>query len=219
MNILLNDFEKYAFEKPMDGQIAGIYKHFFYKWVEGPYDGLRVLDLGCGDGKYLSFFKGIFKEDNIFGAEISRIRVERCRERGWKNIFLIEKLKPLPFPGRYFDLINFDNVIEHIHRQEIDFYLSEFVRILKRGGKMIICTPNYPVKRLYDLMSLFLEGDLKRLRDDPTHITYYNFKKIRKLLEKYFDVAGLEPTGGLFHKIFPSRVFSHKMIGLCIKRG
>jgi len=212
------DFEKYALVKPMNGEVAHIYRHYFQKWIgEGARD-LKLLDFGCGDGKYFHYFSKIVPSENIFGVEISKIRVDRCRDNGWANVFHIEKLKPLPFPGGYFDFINFDNVIEHISQSDIDFYLSEFIRILRKNGKVIICTPNYPIKILYDLFYAFSEHDFKRLRGDPTHITRYNFKKLRRLLSRYFATVQLEPTGGPFYKIFNKRIFSHKIIGLCIKK-
>lgn len=172
------DFERYATQVPMDGLIADVYKSFFNNWIEHPNSHLRVLDLGCGDGKYLDFFKQFFKEENIFGAEISRIRVDRCKNKGWKSVYLIERLKKLPFPDEYFDFINFDQVIEHISLKEIDFYLTELARILRRNGKIIIVTPNYPIKRIYDLLTFFLTFNFKKVFDDPTHVTHYNFRRL-----------------------------------------
>lgn len=211
------DFEKYAQERQMNGLIADIYQKFFEEWIDYKNSQLRVLDFGCGDGKYFDFFRKFFKEENIFGVEISRIRIERCKNKGWKNVLLIKKLERLPFFEEYFDLINFDQVIEHISENEINFYLLELTRVLKKNGKMIIITPNYPIKRIYDFLNAFPKQDFKRILDDPTHITHYNFKKLNNLFKRYFIEVKLEPTGGLFYRWFKKKFFSHKIIGLCVK--
>lgn len=175
------------------------------------------MDFGCGDGKYFNFFKNYFKEKNIFGVEILKIRVERCRGKGWEKVFLIKKMKKLPFSNRYFDFINFDQAIEHIPEKEICFYLKEMKRLLKRNGKLILITPNYPIKRLYDFLNVFLKGNLKRSLDDPTHITHYNFERLNNVLKKYFSYIRLYPTGGIFYKYFKINFLSHKIISICIK--
>lgn len=152
-----HDFERYAQERKMSGLISNIYQEFFKKWIDYKNNQLKVLDFGCGDGKYYDFFKKFFKEENIFGVEISKIRVKRCKDKGWKNVFLINRLEKLQFPDEYFDFINFDQVIEHIREDEIDFYLSELSRILKKNGVLIIVTPNYPIKRFYDFLHAILK--------------------------------------------------------------
>jgi ubiquinone/menaquinone biosynthesis C-methylase UbiE len=211
------DFEKYANEKLMNGLIADNYKKFFLKWIDYRDIQLKVLDYGCGDGKYFNFFRHCFQEENIFGVEMSKIRAERCNEKGWGKVFKIRGLEKLPFKDEYFDFVNFDQVIEHISAKEISFYLKEISRVLKKGGKMIVITPNYSIKRVYDFLNAFLKRDFKKVLDDPTHVTHYNFEKLYKLLEKYFTNIKLEPTGGLFYKWLKKRFFSHKIIGICEK--
>ena len=211
------DFEKYAKERLMNGAVAENYKEYFFKFIDYNNNNLKVLDIGCGDGKYFNFFKHFFKEENIFGTEISRIRVERCKNKGWRKIYLIKKMEKLPFSDKYFDLINYDQVIEHIPKEEIHFYLKEMKRILKKDGKLILMTPNYPIKRLYDFLNVLLKRDLKRIFDDPTHVTYYNFKRLNNVLKKQFSCVELYPTGGIFYKYFKKNFWSHKIISICIK--
>jgi len=189
------DFERYAIEKQMDGLVADKYKEFFFKWTDFKNQELRVLDFGCGDGKYYGFFRKFFKEKNIFGLEISKIRVERCKNKGWRNVILIKRHEKLPFPDRYFDLVNFDQVIEHIPNLEVNFYLEEFRRVLKPNGKILLVTPNYPIKRVYDFLNIFLMRDLGKIRDDPTHITHYNFTKLEGKFKKILRFCGTTHNG------------------------
>jgi len=213
------DFEKYANEKPMNGLVADTYQEFFKKWINYKNNQLKVLDFGCGDGRYFEFFKQFFKEENIFGVEVSEIRAKRCKEKGWNNVYPIKKLEKLPFDDEYFDFVNFDQVVEHIPYEEIDFYFREFIRVSKKDGKLLLITPNYPIKRCYDFLNALLKWDFKRIFDDPTHVTHYNFKKLYLLLEQYFREIKLEPTGGFFYKLLSVKYnfFSHKIIGIGVK--
>jgi len=210
------DFEKYAEEKSMKGSIPNIYPRYFKKYVAYKDKDLKILDFGCGDGKYFPFFRQYFQENNIFGVEISDIRVERCKNEGWKNVQKIDPLKKLPFEDNFFDMINFDQVIEHIKISEINFYLEEFRRILKPEGTMILTTPNYPIKRIYDILNVVVKRDFKKIKDDPTHVSFYNFRNLREVL-KIFSRVILFPTGGFIYKKLPIDFFSNKIIGICKK--
>ncbi len=214
------DFEKYAYQRNMFGSVSEKYVSFFRENVL-PFvkKDFRILDFGCGDGKYFDFFRKFTHESNIFGVEISNIRVERCRQIGWSNVFQITSLNPLPFDDLYFDLVNFDQVIEHIPIQNVPFYLQEIKRVLVGSGLLIIITPNYPIKRFYDLFLAIRKKDLKRIRDDHTHVTKYGFGKLRGLLNNYFRILKLEPTGGFIWETFKYDVFSHKIIGLMEKKN
>jgi len=210
------NFEKYAKEKPMNGNISNVFMEFFKKNIEYKNKDLVVLDFGCGDGKYFSFFKQYFKESNIYGADISQIRIDRCKNIGWSKIQKINSMEKLPFEDNFFDFINLDQVIEHIQKEEVDFYLNEMRRILKTDGKILVITPNYPIKRLCDFAMAAKLRKAARLKDDPTHVTLFNFKKLKKVFIR-FSHTSLYPTGGIFYKYIPINFFSHKIIGIIKK--
>ncbi len=211
------DFEEYAQQKLMRGPIAQKYIDFFKANIDLSNNDLKVMDYGCGDGRYFSFFCQYFKKDNIYGIEVSMKRVQRCKEIGFNNAIFLKALDKLPFTDNFFDFINFDQVIEHIPFSQINFYLEELMRVLKPGGKVILITPNYPVKRIYDLTNAIIKLDLKRPFDDPTHITKYNFNKLKNLLSCHFSDVHLRGTGGFLYNIFKNERFHHKIIGLLTK--
>ncbi len=191
------DFEKYAIQRLMNGTVSKRYISFFEENVLRRIKrDFKVLDFGCGDGKYFNFFNQFTDETNIFGVEISQTRVMRCQQIGWKNVMKINPLDTLPFADSSFDLINFDQVIEHIKSEEISFYLKELKRVLADDGLIIIITPNYPIKRFYDFCNALRQRKFERIKDDPTHVAKYNFKRLHILLSEYFRIIKLEPTGG-----------------------
>lgn len=48
----------------------------------------------------------------------------------------------LPFPDSCFDVIYSSHVLEHFKPRQLDQLLSELHRVLKPGGKMLICVPD-----------------------------------------------------------------------------
>jgi 2-polyprenyl-3-methyl-5-hydroxy-6-metoxy-1,4-benzoquinol methylase len=189
---LKQDFEQYAEERLQGGQVAETWEDVFFNKLDEngicDYSQVKLLDYGCGDGRYFPYLvqKG-FSPDNIYGIEASQKRIERCKQLGWQNASYVKLKAPLDYEDNFFDVVNLIDVIEHIPSEEIDFYLGEITRILKPEGFLILTTPNYPVKRICDLMTAFLRNKWKRLKDDPTHVCKYNRNKLERTLSPYFS--------------------------------
>ena len=102
--------------------------------------GGRVLDNGCGIGVYLEHLKP-------YGGRVTGLEFdfERAREaRKSSDRIINAAAEALPFPSAGFDLILSHEVIEHVRddRQAV----SEIVRSLKPGGRLVLFCPNrgYP---------------------------------------------------------------------------
>lgn len=93
-----------------------------------------ILDIGCGKGIFLLLLGasgiGIGREDEV----------EICRDRGVRAFAHDLESGNLLFQDQSFDLILCLEVIEHIgNHNEL---IHEIYRVLKRGGKLLISTPN-----------------------------------------------------------------------------
>ena len=116
-------------------------------------DGLkdkRILDIGCGTGFYTYYFG---KKNHVAGIDL-----QSCVGEQYKNFrFQQADATALPFKTNTFDVaISFD-VIEHV---EHDFdMIKEAYRVLKRGGQLIIGTPNRD--RLIHLILKYLGRPVK----------------------------------------------------------
>ena len=214
------DFEQYADAKSMVGQVASTWEVVFYAELKAKglldYNQVKFLDFGCGDGRYFPYLiKKGFLADNIYGIEVSKKRIDRCKKLGWENARVIALNEFLPYQDSFFDVVNFIEVIEHIPLDELDFYLEEIVRVMKPKAFLILTTPNYPIKRIYDFVDAVWAGKWARLRDDPTHVCRYNRRKLREALSRYFSKIrfSMYKEGILYKRIRKDR-FMHKILAV-----
>ena len=113
----------------------------------------KILDIGSGDGSFIKVCKENGHES--FGLDGSKENIDFEKDR-------------LKFNDKTFDIITMLSVIEHI--QNPTNILNEILRVLKKGGILIIITPNF--KYCY-----------KNFYDDPTHIRPYTEKSIDSLMK------------------------------------
>ena len=183
-----------------------------------------VLDLGAGDGRYLAFFAGLFPRGTLLvGCELSLVRARRMKAQGFRVV--VAQAEALPFRAGAFDLITLMEVIEHTRFP--DRALDEARRTLTPHGQLVLTTPNYPVKRLFDLRAALRQRSLARLHDDPTHISPLSAGRLERLLLPRFEIVRLEGTaipgeghlrwlGTLRHSRVGRRL-SNKLFALCAK--
>jgi SAM-dependent methyltransferase len=215
------DFEAYADFKRFNTKVADTWDAALCEAIrlcgQSP-KTLRLLDYGCGDGKYFHHFvsnRGLSAE-NVYGVEVSSRRVQRCQDMGWANASLINGAEPLPYKDESFDIINMMEVIEHIPAEQGARTVSDLRRILRPGGILLISTPNYPIKRFYDLSDAILHHKWDRLKDDPTHVTCYSDNKLRVLLmESFSRIESLPFKPGFLYRRFSHPLLLHKLFFLC----
>jgi ubiquinone/menaquinone biosynthesis C-methylase UbiE len=100
---------------------------------------LRILDLACGRGTLLNRLSGLLPEAALTGADLSAPALETARGLGL-NVKQADVSTKLPFDDESFDCAIFGEVIEHI--VDPDFALQEISRILRKGGTLVVTTPN-----------------------------------------------------------------------------
>jgi ubiquinone/menaquinone biosynthesis C-methylase UbiE len=100
--------------------------------------GLRVLEIGCGKGRMLSFLNKQGLE--VTGLDLDADALRQCRE-SFPNLQVHQGSgDDLPFPNEAFDLVLSFDVFEHI--KDSNKHLQEVIRVLKPGGQYLLQTPN-----------------------------------------------------------------------------
>jgi SAM-dependent methyltransferase len=99
-----------------------------------------ILENGCGIGLYIQHLKAY--GGRVVGLEYD---LTRAREAALQHPWIIAAAgENLPLPAGHFDLILSHEVIEHV--QDDQQAVSEMVRALKPGGRIVLFCPNrwYP---------------------------------------------------------------------------
>ena len=190
-------------------------------------DGPRsVLDLGAGDGRYLELLEPLLPSGaRLVACEISLLRARRILAKGFAVV--VAQSEALPFKSGAFDLVSFMEVIEHTRSPAAS--LDETARVLRGGGRLALTTPNYPMKRLFDLRAAFRQRSWARLKDDPTHISPLSAGRLERLLLPRFARVHLEGTAipgeghirwlGRLRESWIGLRLSNKLFALCVRQG
>src|SRR3974390_1526015 len=99
--------------------------------------GLRVLDVGCGNGYVL--FQYARHGAEVAGGDLTRTAIDLSRKRfalgGLSGDFREVDGNSLPFPDNYFDIVCSMGVLHHVSNPRP--MADEMFRVLKPGGQLI----------------------------------------------------------------------------------
>ncbi len=99
---------------------------------------VRVLDASCGGGFFVKFFSQLGVQ--VIGADISVNAILRAKRINPQERFVAASAEQaLPFANGSFDFVWFGETLAHLF--DGHNALSEFNRVLKPGGHLILTTP------------------------------------------------------------------------------
>lgn len=170
-----------------------------------------LLDAGCGTGQTAAYiYQQYFA--NVFGLEINPIMIEKAKNRFQSlqvPIQLIQgSVEEIPFEDQTFDFILSESVLAFVDKPKA---ISEFYRVLKKGGRLIAneMTINHKlgleeekeIKKFYGIDSLLLEKDWK------SHLKKAGFKNIKVKAHKLSLETGSNGPEFNFSKNFEPELF------------
>ena len=122
-----------------------IIKDFNIKSSDRPFKNIDLLDIGCGGGLLSEPMCRLGA--NVVGIDASKKNIEIAKFHAKKNRLKInykttspEKLKT----KKKFDVILNMEIIEHV--EDVDFFIKESSKLLKKNGLMFIATLNKTLK-------------------------------------------------------------------------
>jgi len=156
------------------------------------------LEIGCGLGYFsLEASKRGF---NVTAVDVGENLVDITKRRVKKGEFIVCSASQLPFKNNSFDIVLCTEVIEHVENQVKAF--DEMFRVLKKGGYLVLTTPNKLFKPLFDFLSLtkirayqgnekwFYSNEIRRIfrkkKADIVKEVHFNFICPNRILD-YFE--------------------------------
>ncbi len=179
----------------------------------------KILDIACGNGKFMRIMFNKFKNKNleIKGIDYSEVEVKEAKSHGL-DVKRVNLEEGIPFDNNSFDIIYAGEIIEHLYNA--DYFLSEVNRILKKGGHIVFSTPNLCAwfNRIFmplGIQPLFLEpstksklvgaGVLKRFKKESQpvgHIRIFTIAALKDML-KMNNFRNISVKGALYDEGLP----------------
>lgn len=133
-------------------------------------EATRVLDCGAGLGHWTRTVARLAKNADVIGLEREPAWVARASAGAPARVsFCQGDVQALPFADGSFDVVTCQTLL--IHLREPRSAVREMVRVLRRGGRLLLCEPNNlaeGVARLCVLPSFDLDDVVAWLRLEAT---------------------------------------------------
>lgn len=133
-NIIATDYHKNYHEYPImkywDEEFgAFVRKNFF--------DGVRILDLGCGPASLWEQWLQYPKVGELAGVDLSDQMIEEAKKRFPDGEFVTGRAHEIPYPAGSFDIVIASSVLHHIPNTHLDGAIKEIYRVLDEHGVII----------------------------------------------------------------------------------
>jgi 2-polyprenyl-3-methyl-5-hydroxy-6-metoxy-1,4-benzoquinol methylase len=147
----------------------------FLSSYESKADGLKLLDIGCGNGSFI--YKAKELGFDVYGIDVDSKSIQAASEKlGLKNVYnmsLDEFVEYAKKEGLKFDVITFFQVLEH--QTDPSGFIQKVKELLNPGGKVVGSVPNRD--------RLFVEFSRSGRTYDfpPHHFLWFNKKALENI--------------------------------------
>jgi len=136
----------------------------------------RVLDIGCGTGRFAASVLEHYPETHVWGVDLSdgmlRQCSTRCQAANGRLHVVQGDSERLPFADDSFDVVTCTHSFHHYpHQQRV---VSEMYRVLRPGGRLLILDGDRDRlwgRLVYDVVIVMMEGPVR-------HLTSWAFRSI-----------------------------------------
>ena len=180
-----------------DGRFA---QHLYWSWGYHYLGGLRLalthlesasfeslVDIGCGDGRFLRELRHRFPEKQLLGIDYSQRAIGLA---GAMNPDLRFRCADIyaEEPAGQFDVVTLLEVLEHIPIDRVDSFVAALSRYLEPGGRLLLTVPHQNKARQEKHYQHFTSESLEKVLAPHFEIeTRVFFDKRSRLLTRMID--------------------------------
>jgi SAM-dependent methyltransferase len=151
-----------------------------------------VVDIGCGNGKYLRRLREERRELASIGVDISAGVLADIA-----HPLAVADAARLPFASARADVLLAMHMLYHV--EDIDLALAEFKRVLRPGGTLFVSTNSSSDKSELDALWSKAAGDVLGVREGPRRVSLssrFPLDDAPEILGRYFQDIELVPLRG-----------------------
>lgn len=152
-----------------------------------------LLDVGCGDGRFLYEVRKMFPHVDLTGIDMSEKAVGFAKIFNPDTHYITGDVADRNIRGMKFDIITAIEVLEHIAVEKLPGFLEALHFFLESKGALIITVPS------------------KNVRVRSKHYQHFDLVLLREILNPYFEIS---------EKYFLNNIgFRAKMIKRCLSNN
>lgn len=150
-----------------------------------------VLDVGCNTGRGGSELSRVQNNLVVHGVDCIKERLEKLPLVYAKKTCSLTTA--LDMPDDYYDVVVAGEFIEHLTNEDVTLSLQEFSRVLKKGGMLMLTTPNPSYIRLKLTGKSVLGG---------SHLSQHLPKSLKEQLENHnYQKIKIYGSGKMTHLV------------------
>lgn len=130
-----------------------------------------LLDVGCGDGRFLYELSKTFPKRNLVGLDFSERSIMHARALNPNAKYLCGDITNTELMDEKFDVITLIETIEHIPQRDIQDFVTGLSYYLKENGILIVTTPTINV------------------RVNPKHYQHFTLESLAAVVRPTFEVT------------------------------
>lgn len=199
------------FKKKIEVQEVDKFVKEFYKTHK--FDKAKILDLGCGTGRYSMFFaeRGL----EVFALDDSETALsalnKKLQNKAYKDLVTLKKanIDKIPYSENFFDIVISTRVLHHGYKKQIVKRFSEINRILKNDGFFIASLLSTSDRRIKTGKEVEPNTILNMADTFDPELPHHFFteKEIKKLLQNFKILYIKESLEPVFKKVYGDIVY------------
>jgi ubiquinone/menaquinone biosynthesis C-methylase UbiE len=144
---------------------------------------LRTLDVGCGEGHMIEYFKQQGLIGNYVGVDLNPDKVSHASINHPTCNYMAADVGALAFKSNTFDCVLAAEMLEHLPDPALA--LKEIKRVAKSGAYFIVSVPHEPFFRWGNL----IRGKYwDRGGKTPSHRSFWSRSEFKKMLRQHCDI-------------------------------